>query len=71
MPYRLDDAKLREVVKNIRFAIGAYFRAHGIKYAVFGKSEGLDSSCIAALLSDIKDVSPIATIMPCESSTES
>lgn len=41
-----------------------------MEYAIFGKSEGLDSSVIAGLLSDIEGVKPIGVIMPIESDIE-
>ncbi len=70
MPYALTRKQAEKVIKNIRKRIGEYFRSQGLKYAVFGKSEGLDSSVIAGLLSKIPGVRPIGVIMPCESDIE-
>jgi nicotinamide-nucleotide amidase len=67
MPYKLDRRQALAVVGNIRRAIQTYFADNGLTYAVFGKSEGLDSSVIAGLLADIPGVRPIGVIMPCES----
>ncbi|MCK4910547.1 MAG: NAD(+) synthase [Thermodesulfovibrionales bacterium] len=70
MPYGLTKKQADRVISNIRKLIGEYFRSHGLKYAVFGKSEGLDSSVIAGILSKIPGVRPIGVILPCESDTE-
>jgi NAD+ synthase len=67
MRYALSHEQANECVKRIREAIRAYFRENNLEYAVFGKSEGLDSSVIAGLLSDLEGVKPIGVLMPCES----
>jgi len=68
--YQLDTETAGEVIKNVREAIRLYFKDNNLTYAVFGKSEGLDSSVIAGLLSGIEGVKPIGVIMPCESDPE-
>lgn len=70
MSYRLRAKDTDRVVGNIRAAIKRYFDDNGLLYAVFGKSEGLDSSVVAALLSGIEGVRPLGVIMPCESDLE-
>lgn len=70
MPYHLTRKGAEAAVKKIRAAVRRYFRENGLTYAVFGKSEGLDSSVIAGLLSDIEGVKPVGVIMPCESDLE-
>lgn len=70
MEYRLTTEQVQEVTKRIRQAIQQYFRENGLTYAIFGKSEGLDSSVIAGLLSNLEGVKPIGVIMPCESDPE-
>jgi nicotinamide-nucleotide amidase len=70
MSYKLSREEAQRVIGQIRKAIQQYFRENGLTYAVFGKSEGLDSSVIAGLLSDIDGVKPISVIMPCESDPE-
>lgn len=59
-----------EVITNIRSEIKKYFQKYNLKYAIFGKSEGLDSSVIAGLLSGIPEIKPIGVIMPIESKPE-
>jgi len=66
MPYILSRSDAVRVVEAIRLRIRDYFRAHQLTYAVFGKSEGLDSSVIAGLLSDIEGVQPVGVIIPIE-----
>ncbi len=66
MPYVLDEKTARSVVTAIRAKIREYFEKNGLHYAVFGKSEGLDSSVIAGLLADIPGVQPIAAVIPIE-----
>jgi len=56
-----------KVITNIRNEIKKYFQKYKLKYAIFGKSEGLDSSVIAGLLSCIPEIKPIAAIIPIES----
>ncbi|VEN74190.1 NH(3)-dependent NAD(+) synthetase [Candidatus Desulfarcum epimagneticum] len=63
----MDQKKANEVIAGIRRLLGDYFKKNGLTYAVFGKSEGLDSSVIAGLLSGVKGIRPIGVIMPCES----
>ena len=70
MIYSLTDQKAQEVIKKVRQSIQAYFRDHNLTYAIFGKSEGLDSSVIAGLLSDLEGIKPIGVLMPCESKPE-
>jgi NH3-dependent NAD+ synthetase len=53
MMYKLTNKKAIESIKRIRRAIQAYFHQHNLTYAIFGKSEGLDSSVIAGLLSGL------------------
>lgn len=60
----------KTVINNIRREIRNYFSRHRLTYAVFGKSEGLDSSVIAGLLSEIPDIKPIGVLMPIESRLE-
>ncbi len=67
MAYILSENKANKIIKNIRARIIDYFKENEISYAVFGKSEGLDSSVIAGLLSGIEEIKPIGVIMPCES----
>ena len=62
--------KANEVIEKIRQIIQLYFKENGLAYAIFGKSEGLDSSVIAGLLSNLEHVKPIGVIMPCESDPE-
>ncbi len=71
MAYQLTRVKADRIIENIKSGISRYFKENGLVYAVFGKSEGLDSSVIAGLLSRIKNVRPIGVIMPCESDVES
>jgi nicotinamide-nucleotide amidase len=70
VPYFLDDEMAHRVIENLRKLIKLYFEENGLTYAIFGKSEGLDSSVIAGLLSDIEGVRPIGVMMPCESDPE-
>lgn len=70
MSYGLSPEEAAKVIINIRNGIKKYFQDNGLTYAVFGKSEGLDSSVIAGLLSDIEGIKPIGVIMPCESDME-
>lgn len=70
MTYKLTREQANDSVQSIRRAIQAYFRENNLTYAVFGKSEGLDSSVIAGLLSDLDGVKPIGVLMPCESDPE-
>lgn len=70
MSYNLTPEKAKNVIDNIRVLIQQYFQANGLTYAIFGKSEGLDSSVIAGLLSNVEGVKPIGVIMPCESDLE-
>jgi NAD+ synthetase len=70
MTYSLTDQQAQEVIKKIRHCIQEYFCEYNLTYAIFGKSEGLDSSVIAGLLSDLEGVRPIGVLMPCESKPE-
>ncbi|MCX6034589.1 MAG: NAD(+) synthase [Chloroflexi bacterium] len=67
MAYKLNSEQAIESIKRIRQAIQAYFYENNLTYAIFGKSEGLDSSVIAGLLSGLDEVKPIGVLMPCES----
>jgi NAD+ synthase len=67
MLYKLTHEQAVESIKKIRQAIKAYFYENNLTYAIFGKSEGLDSSVIAGLLADLDGVKPIGILMPCES----
>lgn len=71
MKYQLNKEEALNVISNIRENIREYFRANGLKYAIFGKSEGLDSSVIAGILSGIKEIIPLGVLIPIESSPES
>jgi nicotinamide-nucleotide amidase len=66
----LTEAGARQVIERIRFRLKAYFDKYELTYAVFGKSEGLDSSVIAGLLSDIPGIRPVGVVMPIESRPE-
>lgn len=66
MPYRLSEEQARKVITNIRLKIRDYFKQHKLTYAVFGKSEGLDSSVIAGLLSGIEGIQPVGVVIPIE-----
>lgn len=70
MQYEFTIEQAQETIKRIRQLIQQYFKENGLTYAIFGKSEGLDSSVIAGLLSDIDGVKPIGVIMPIESDIE-
>lgn len=68
--HKLTKTKAKEVIKNIREKIQHYFKQNNLTYAIFGKSEGLDSSVIAGLLSNLPGIKPIGVIIPCESDPE-
>jgi NAD+ synthetase len=68
--YHLTDEQAQDCIKKIRSSIQTYFRLNNLTYAIFGKSEGLDSSVVAGLLSDLEGVKPIGVLMPCESKPE-
>lgn len=70
MKYELTSEQAHETISRIRQNIQQYFRENGLTYAIFGKSEGLDSSVIAGLLSNLEGIKPIGVIMPCESDPE-
>ena len=70
MVYSLTREQAIECIERIRSAIQTYFRENNLTYAIFGKSEGLDSSVIAGLLSDLEGVKPIGVLMPCESNPQ-
>ena len=70
MMYNLTNEQAIESIKRIRRAIQTYFRENNLSYAIFGKSEGLDSSVIAGLLSALDGIKPIGVLMPCESDPE-
>lgn len=67
MKSSLTERESLRVINHIRREIHRYFKAHHLKYAIFGKSEGVDSSVIAGLLSAIPEVRPIGVLMPIES----
>jgi nicotinamide-nucleotide amidase len=70
MSYQLTHEDATKVIRTIRKLIKQYFKENNLTYAIFGKSEGLDSSVIAGLLSAIQGIRPIGVIMPCESDLE-
>ena len=70
MNYTLAPKQAQECIKRIRESIQDYFHQNNLTYAIFGKSEGLDSSVIAGLLADLDGVRPIGALMPCESKPE-
>ena len=70
MTYSLTREEAIQSIERIRSAIQIYFRGNNLTYAIFGKSEGLDSSVIAGLLSHLEGVKPIGVLMPCESNPE-
>jgi NAD+ synthase len=70
MTYRLTHAQAADCIEKIRAVIQTYFHENNLTYAIFGKSEGLDSSVIAGLLADLEGVRPIGVLMPCESDPE-
>ena len=67
MVYKLQPKKAKKTIFYIRQAIKGYFQKYNLKYAIFGKSKGLDSSVVAGLLADIPGIKPIGVIMPCNS----
>ena len=70
MTYNLTNEQALGSIKKIRSSIQTYFRENNLTYAIFGKSEGLDSSVIAGLLNGLGGVKPIGVLMPCESDPE-
>lgn len=70
MKYSLSKTQATTIIKKIRAEIYRYFKANKLEYAIFGKSEGLDSSVVAGLLSDIPGVKPIGVLMPAESNPD-
>lgn len=70
MTYTLSHEQAIRCIESIRSIIQSYFRENSLTYAIFGKSEGLDSSVIAGLLSGLEGVKPIGVLMPCESKPE-
>ena len=52
MTYKLTHEQATDCIKRIRTTIQTYFRENDLEYAIFGKSEGLDSSVVAGLLSE-------------------
>ncbi|MBI5050666.1 MAG: NAD(+) synthase [Nitrospirae bacterium] len=70
MQYCLTRDEANKAIKKLRDLIQQYFKENGLTYAVFGKSEGLDSSVIAGLLSGLEGLKPVGVIMPCESDLE-
>jgi len=70
MNYTITPKQAQECIKRIRECIRNYFRQNNLTYAIFGKSEGLDSSVIAGLFADLEGVKPIGVLMPCESKPE-
>lgn len=67
MKDELSTEKAPKIIKNIRQLIQQYFKENNLSYAIFGKSEGVDSSVIAGLLSNLEGLKPVGVIMPCES----
>lgn len=70
MTYELSEAEALVAIDRMRALLQKYFMAHGLRYAVFGKSEGLDSSVIAGLFADLPGIQPVGVLMPCESKPE-
>ena len=70
MSYCITPKEAEEVIRRARGAIGDYFHANNLTFAVFGESEGLDSSVIAGLFSGIPGIKPIGVLMPIESNPE-
>lgn len=70
MSYQLGREKAQKAIQKIRTLIKQYFVDNNLTYAIFGKSEGIDSSVIAGLLSGVEGIKPIGVIMPCESDLE-
>lgn len=66
----MTEEEAKSVIDKIRKEIKDYFQKYNLKYAIFGKSEGLDSSVITGLLSGIPEIRPIGVIMPIESKPE-
>lgn len=67
MTYNISHNQAVKAVERIREAVQTYCRENDLTYAIFGKSEGLDSSVVGGLLSDVQGVRPIGVLMPCES----
>lgn len=67
MAYSLSHEQANKTIAKIRLSIQTYFKENNLTYAIFGKSEGLDSSVIAGLLSNLDGVKPIGVLLPCES----
>lgn len=63
----LNAVQAKAVIAKLRQLLQSYFAHHGLKAAVFGKSEGLDSSVIAGLLCGIPSIQTIGVVMPIES----
>lgn len=70
MAYSITSKQAKTVIANVRKAIQTYFKENNLEYAIFGKSEGLDSSVIAGLLADLPGVKPIGVLLPVESSPD-
>ena len=64
MKYQLTRERATETVGRIRQNVKEYFERSGLSYAIFGKSEGLNSSVVVGLLSGIEGLKPIGAIMP-------
>jgi len=67
MTLNFTEQQAENAINRICSLIQQYFKENHLTYAVFGKSEGLDSSVIAGLLSNLEGVKPIGVVMPCES----
>lgn len=70
MKATLAASQTKKVITSIRLQVKEYFSNHHLHYAIFGKSEGLDSSVIAGLLADIPGIKPIGVVIPIESNPE-
>lgn len=70
MEYELSEQEALVAIDRMRALLQSYFTQHSLHYAVFGKSEGLDSSVIAGLLSGLPGIQPVGVLMPCESKPE-
>lgn len=63
----ISQAKANKIIKSLRCQMADYFQKHNLKLAVFGKSKGVDSSLLAALLAGIPSIKSLALVMPCYS----
>ena len=59
--------KAKKAIHKARQIIKEYFIKYKLKYAVFGKSMGLDSSVVGGLLAGIPQIKPLGVVIPIES----